>query len=130
MACTVDYDDATGVIRVLLTGAVTGAELREASEAALTLGSQRGTEKFLVDCRAMLFRASTLDLFYIPEKQYEGRMDRRRARFAVVAPTTPDELEAARFYETVCLNRDWQARVFHQLADAIAWLNEAASRAR
>ena len=46
----------------------------------------------------------------------------RLSRVALVYPRSPKAKEAARFYETACINRGWNVRLFPERDDAIEWL--------
>ena len=46
----------------------------------------------------------------------------RKARGALVLPDKPELRAHSRFYETVCLNRCWDVRVFEARPQAVEWL--------
>ena len=62
--------------------------------------------------------------YALPTREYPKELD-RRTRIAIVQPTNEKAREAARFYESTCRNRGWNARVHPDRDSAMAWLLQA-----
>jgi len=125
MSWDVVHDPTINVVVVIYTGRTTGDDLRDATSAAILLGKEKGTTKFLVDATALEITASIFDIYELPTKQYEEGAE-RTSRIAVIRPVAPDALDAAKFYEMVCQNRGWFAKLFAGRQSAVSWLISSA----
>jgi hypothetical protein len=125
MAWTVDYDEASGFIVVAQRGRTTGADLREATSAAIALGTRCGIQRFLVDTTEMVAAVPAIAVYHLAHTQYPAAHLDRSSCLALVLPATAKERDLARFYETVCLNRGWRVQLFENGEDARRWLVEA-----
>lgn len=118
----IKYDPLLDIIEVTLTGLITKADLREATTQAISMQKQTGTTSFLVYADAWDFHASLVDIYEIPDTQYGKEKLNTRSSIAIVLPTSVSAQEAARFYETVCLNRGWNAKICSDRQSAMDWL--------
>jgi hypothetical protein len=46
----------------------------------------------------------------------------RTSSIAVVTPKSKEGIRFTKFYETVCVNRGWDVKIFDEREDAIEWL--------
>jgi hypothetical protein len=121
MAWTARYLDEVGVVETVYSGYLSAGDLRDSALATLTLGRVRGTHRFLGNCRDLKGSCSVVDLYSLAERVTSFH---RSAGFheALVLP----ELEApaldVRFWETTCVNRGLDVRVFASRDRAIDWL--------
>ena len=122
MPYTVKHDPVFGIIEVTFTGLITEANLREATTQAISRQKQTDTTRFLVDANGWDVRASFIDIYEIADKQYLKEQLNRQSRIAVILPTSVSVQEAARFYETVCFNRGWNAKICSDRQSAKDWL--------
>ena len=125
MSWHVNYDEDTRNVRITFDGPTTGQDLRDATSEAILTGKNHGTRAFLVDSRTIRLHASVFALLALPDKQYTAEGADRHSLVAVLMPSDPKEQEGMRFYETVCVNRGWQARCFWSPDEALAWLASA-----
>ena len=115
-------------VTVVFSGAVSGAELREATTAAVALGREHRVTRYFVDATGVVHWPRETDFFFLPAALYdELGLDRRDVRAAIVVSASDDLRQIARFYETACLNRGWQVKIFETSDDAIAWLGVESS---
>jgi hypothetical protein len=65
---------------------------------------------------------SVVDILYLPEQKYAADKLDRKSRIAVLMPKDAAARKELQFYETVCLNRGWQVKIFNTKQEALAWL--------
>ena len=112
-------------VELVYHGVVPLHELVEAFEALM--GLCRGRTLFLADCTRLEGQPSPVDLLRLIER-FDTTSQGRQFREAILVPKG-QAADAVRFYETACLNRGFQVRVFEQRGDAEAWLTALALRA-
>jgi hypothetical protein len=117
--------DDSGLVTVVFSGAVSGADLRDATVAAAELGKKHDITCYLVDATTVVRQPREAEFFVLPARMYDQLgLDRHTVRVAVVAPPSDGFV---RFYETACVNRGWQVQVFDAFGPAIAWLGTSAA---
>jgi hypothetical protein len=121
MAWTTRYLDDVGVVETVYCGYLSAADLRDAAFATLNLGKANGTHRFLGNCRDLTGSCSIVDLYSLAERVTSAR---RNALFreAMVLPELEAAAEDVRFWETACVNRGLDVRVFATRDGAIEWL--------
>lgn len=124
MPYSVKREPALDIIEVTLTGLITEADLREATTHAISLQKQTGTTRFLVDANGRDVRVPLIDIYEIPRTQYGKEELDIKSRIAVILSASVSVQEAARFYETVCFNRGWNAKICSDRQSATDWLLE------
>jgi len=105
-------------------GVVSAADLHAAFAALMGGGGDR--HLFLADCRQVEANPSPVDLLQLIER-FDTTREGRRFREAILLPRG-HAADAVRFYETACLNRGFQVRVFETREAAEAWLMDLALR--
>jgi hypothetical protein len=121
MAWTARYLDALGVVETVYCGYLSAADLRDAAFATLNLGKARGTHRFLGDCRDLKGSCSVVDLYSLAERVTSTRRS-GHFREAMVLPELETAAQDVRFWETACVNRGLDVRVFATRDGAIEWL--------
>ena len=127
MAYTLKYNRTLGIVELAYTGRYTAQESRESTAKAIALGKEHGDADALVDATEAEVAVSIIDLLDLPDRQYVAQGMNRRIRLAVVSPRLPKDHKDAKFYETACLNRGWNVRLFTSRDDAIEWLTRTDS---
>lgn len=107
---------------VAFLGCVNGPEAHDATSKAIAELKKHGFLGALVDLSKLESAPPLVDLYELPEKQYVSEGLSHRVHIAVVVPITSAAKQAARFYETVCVNRGWLVRSFPGRDEAIEWL--------
>jgi hypothetical protein len=120
MGAEIGYMDE-GIVRIRLTGPQTIADYRKQTEEALKLARSRNVELFLVDDQNARNTASALELFAMPA-MYEELGAPRSAKVAIVMQHNSPSAADIRFYETVCVNRGFNVKIFAAERAALAWL--------
>ena len=110
------------IVEVARTGLISGDDLREATSECITLQKHTGVTKFIVDANGWEVIASFLDVYNLADQQYSNEGLDRKTHIAVILPTSISAQAAADFYETVCKNRGWNARVHPNRQSALEWL--------
>jgi hypothetical protein len=104
-------------------GVIPPGTLKEAVEATLDLGRERGTTRFLADCTSLEGGHSVVDLYGLAAL-VESVGTTRDLREALVMPQLEAAARDVEFWETTCRNRGFDVRVFAGMAEARAWLLE------
>lgn len=111
-------------VELVYHGVVPLHELVESFEALMV--QCQGRTLFLADCTRLEGQPSPLDLLHLIER-FDTTPQGRQFREAILVPMG-QAADAVRFYETACLNRGFQVRVFEHRQDAEAWLESLAQR--
>jgi hypothetical protein len=116
----IDYMDE-GIVRVRLTGPQTLADYRKQTEDALQLAKSKKVALFMVVDQQARNTASVLELFAMPAMYVELGAP-RSAKAAIVMPHNSPSAADIRFYETVCVNRGFNVKIFATERPAMEWL--------
>lgn len=103
------------------TGCLSDDDARELTGQAITLLQETHATRVLGDCRGMESAPSVAALYWLVH-DYATRGVSKQTRIALVHSKAPQAVELARFYETLCFNRRFQARAFHSKQAAEEWL--------
>jgi hypothetical protein len=126
MPWQIQYVPEKETLVVTTTGPVSDDEARELTGRAITLLRETQATRVLGDCRAME-SAPSLGVVYWLINDYANRGVPRQTKIAVVHSRAPHVAEFARFYETVCFNRHYEARAFDSSEAAEVWLHSDAA---
>lgn len=122
MPWAAEYNQILHTIELVYTGGITARDMQESTSKCITMGKDKGTNKFLLNAIAAEFSATLFDIYNIPTQQYFDEEADRSGRVAVVLPRSPEAKKAAEFYEIVCTNRGWMVKVFPEHKEAVDWL--------
>ena len=126
MPWEVRYVPEKETLMVAASGPVSDEDARALTHRAIALLNETRATRVLGDCRAME-SAPSLGAVYWLISDYANRGVSRQTRIAVVHSRAPHAVQLAEFYETVCSNRQYQARTFESSAAAEAWLRGGAA---
>lgn len=118
----VEFNEAIQVIEVVFSAPITKIDLDEATRTAIEVGKARETHRYIIDNQDPEPYVSLADVYALPEHQYIVQQLSRDSRIAIMLPQSIKAREIVIFYETVCLNRGWQARIFTTREEAMDWL--------
>ena len=121
MTWDVRYLDDTNIIYIVNKGASTNQDYEEQTIKALELAKEHNTHLFLTDNSEATNKAAILEIFYLPAL-YDKLGAYKINKLGVIVPNTPYKNEDYKFYETLCKNRGWNVKLFHDKDDAIEWL--------
>jgi hypothetical protein len=107
-------------------GPVSDEEARELPHRAISLLKDTQATRVLGDCRGMQSGPSVASVYWLVN-DYANRGLSRQTRIALVHSGAPQAVELAQFYETVCVNRRYEAKAFDSSKAAEAWLHSGAT---
>ncbi len=123
MPWSVSYSPELHAVVTVYAGILPPDALREAVESTIRLARQHGTTRYLADCAALQGGHSIGDLYDLATL-LESLGVERGSREALILPQLSAAAADVHFWETVCLNRGYKARVFSTSAEATAWLRQ------
>ena len=121
MAWDVRYLEDKNIICIVNKGPSTYQDYEEQTSKALELDKVHNTHLFLSDNSEATNVAEIMDIYKLPAL-YDELGSCRINKLAVIVPKFSDKNEAYEFYETICNNRGWNVKLFHDKQDAIEWL--------
>ena len=124
MPYNVQHDPETGVATVTYTGTITMDDLVGATAECVALQKSAGCLRYLLESPDWTLQASTAQIFTFPQREYAQADLDRRTRIAIVEPRNEDACVAARFFESACRTRGWNARIVPDRPAALAWLGK------
>ena len=127
MAWRIEFDENRRVIGLTYAGRVSEKDVRDSSIAAISMIGERSTRNIMSDFTDVTqLDMSVVGVFELP-KSYPALGLSGPFREAIVSPKQSSVRERADFYETVCVNRGYDVRIFELRAPALDWLasNEA-----
>jgi hypothetical protein len=120
MALTLTYNADLCIVEITCEGMVSFDELTAEQAPSFALAEEHNTDRFLLDLTNYESSLSHVNILG-GVSSYDDKST-RRIRIAVVAPVSEEARKDAQFYETVCVNRGWNARMFAERQEAIDWL--------
>ena len=120
MALTYTYNADLCIIEIICKGIIFSNELVSEQTPVFSLAKEHNTDMFLLDLTNYERSLSPVDILS-GVSSYRDKTT-PRIRIAVVAPISEEARQDIQFYENVCVNRGWNARVFAERQEAIDWL--------
>jgi hypothetical protein len=120
MAVQYEFDERYRVFRATFIGPCTFEDYLESTAQAVKAFQQHGTAKGLIDFREGENRAD-LDVLYGLPDLYERIYSHGAVRIGILTVRGHKDASFIRFYETICLNRGWTAKVFYEYEEAMDW---------
>lgn len=109
------------IVETVYEGILTPSELGEAAHQTIATAREHQRMKLLGDCSRLVGGHTVVDLFGLAELLEQSGLS-PVLKEAIVLPAYSPADEAVRFWETTCLNRGMQVRIFPDRASALAWL--------
>ncbi|MFA6979105.1 MAG: hypothetical protein WC209_07240 [Ignavibacteriaceae bacterium] len=110
------------IIKLIYSGTVTPDQLKEALTSCVTLAKKENILRFIADTIPLVDGHSVFDLYAVIQL-YETIGFDQRMKEAVIVQVDSPALEVASFYETACLNRGYNVKIFSNESEAITWLS-------
>lgn len=117
---SVAYNSELAIVEIVCKGKLNRADRIAANGEAFASADANNTRKFLLDVTAYEYSLSRIEIFDLGDSYRDERF--RPEKIAVIQPSARKAREDAAFYETVCVNRGWNARVFEEPSEAVEWL--------
>jgi hypothetical protein len=109
------------IIEIIYSGTLSSVDLFEAAIGALELGKKLETFNFLADCRNLSGGHTLFDLYDLSDDT-ANFFKTYPAKEALLLPSTESNIDKVRFWETTCINRGMNVKIFNDRDSAIAWL--------
>ena len=123
MTWQVQYLPDQGIILIKNSGDITYQDFRDEIREVAALSEARQVFHILSDDTEMHASIGTVDIYEFPNLYREAGLP-MSSRIAVLVSTEDTGIDDFKFYETVCLNRGYQSRIFFRYEDALEWLKE------
>ncbi|MDK9699790.1 MAG: hypothetical protein OEM52_06580 [bacterium] len=115
------YNSVLKCVELNYIGQVSAKDLFDAFIVAGNLAQENNTIKFLADCTLLTGGHTLADVFTLISNYSAGGVH-VRFREAILLPKQEAAVQEVAFYETACLNRGFDVKVFTNRAEAEAWL--------
>jgi len=123
MSYTIEYLEKEEIGLITNTGVLTREDFMKQAREALEVSRLKKCNKFLVDCTSMIIQSQTMDI-YKTSAFYDEICAPRENKIALVVPAGTKTEVDLRFYETVCINRGWQVKMFADKESAMQWFRD------
>ena len=120
MSKIIEYLDDKDIVLTRTSGSYDLEAEAETLRDVITKLNELNCNRCILDFRTSVVISKTMDCYCRPEIFKEFGL-KRSVKMAIVLRELSDN---SHFYETVCVNRGWDIRMFHDYDDAIDWLNE------
>jgi len=127
MSWKMDYLPAENLVVIECAGELTIQDLLSQTQAANKFRVENGAQGVLADFTAANVRIPLAEIYQLPD-YYDKIGVSRQNRIAVVFPPNLHQHDKYQFYEDVCHNRGYHSRIFDNLKQARAWLNDGAGQ--
>lgn len=124
MPWSMEFMDEGHVLKVLIQGDMSGAEVTQMTRESVNLVAKQQVTRVMLDCAGARMDVPILDVYTLPDL-YSARGISRQVRAAVILPREGYRREIYEFYEDVCRNRGYFVKLFEDEAAAWAWIREA-----
>jgi len=125
MPWDLEYSERLQIVELVISGRVTGEELKEAAEARIVYGQELGVNKYIINARHIdAPESATPAVYEISTKTYSDKNLSRDSQIAVIAPIASEAMWVTSFYEDICVNRGWRVKTFLDRDRAIEWLQD------
>ena len=121
MKYSINYLEDVGVVEVKSLGKPTFKEFTKKSIEAVELAQEKNTKLFLADDSQLEAPLNVEEIFAFPDL-WERIGSSREDRLAVVVSEDESMRPDFKYFEIVCLENDWNVRIFDNREDAFEWL--------
>ena len=109
------------IIEVKNSGKITNEDMIAQTQEVIKLQHEKNMFLILTEFAAVKVDVNISDVFQFPELYEQMGLD-RKSKIAVLVSEIEIKAEELNFYETICLNRGWQIKIFLKKKEAIEWL--------
>lgn len=121
MSWDVKIIDEPKIMKLIYSGTVTPDQLKEALTTCVKLAKKENILRFVADTTSLVDGHSIFDLYAVIQL-YDSIGFDHKIKEAVLIQVDSPVLEVASFYETACLNRGYNVKIFSDETQAIEWL--------
>lgn len=109
------------IIETCYEGILSPSELAEAVEQTLAIARAREEQFLLADCTTLIGGHSLFDLYALVDVLLASGIA-QTLKEAILFSEMTEAAEKVKFWETTCLNRGIQVRIFTDRQSALEWL--------
>ncbi len=121
MPWTIGHQAEADVILLTAEGRQLRDDAIEQTRQATSLGNQLGLHRYLSDCSLAEYDLEFLDVFMLPQIFRLLGLP-THCRMAVIPPVSRYRLALFKYFEQVCADHHYAARLFDDRAAALGWL--------
>ncbi len=121
MPWEVQYVPDKETVLVTAAGPLSDEEAKQLTSQAVALLKETQATRVLSDCRRLGLGPSLGAVYWLVNGYSDSGVP-RQTRIALVHSNAQQAVELAHFYETVCFNQRYQAKIFPTRSAAEAWL--------
>jgi hypothetical protein len=121
MATEVGYDEANDLVRVAYVGRCAMDDYLKGTMNVVALLRRHQTDRCLIDLRYLDNRANLEHIYELP-RAYHVLEVPGTVQIAILTTEGHKDERTVRFYETVCINRGWWAKIFFDEGKALKWM--------
>lgn len=110
-----------GYVELIYQGQLSPDEVERSAIKSMVAARGNNLKKILADCSELLGGHSIIDLYGLIELFAADRTG-PRIKEALIMPTLPVASDNVRFWETACINRGLDVRIFNDRESALEWL--------
>lgn len=123
MNWNVEFMEPEGIIELVVSDNVSSQEVRQATDAALSLVESRQCFSVLLNCLDLTEAPNPSVVQRLPE-YYAARGIDTRLRIGLVNSGSPNGLEVSRFYKLVAKQKNYTVQLFESRDAALEWLKK------
>jgi hypothetical protein len=109
------------IIEIENKNEITNEDMITQTKEVIILQHEKHIFSILADFASVRVNTNISDVFQFPELYEQMGMD-HKSKIAVFVSDIEIKTEELQFYETICLNRGWNIKIFLDRKDAIKWL--------
>ena len=121
MSLKVKFNNEYGIVESVFSNNVTKEELLRETRECLALAKENKSTLFLCDAGNGTFRMSIIYVLNLEKMLVKDKLH-RISKIAVIEPSSEESREFIKFYETACLNRGWNVKIFPDRQSTLVWL--------
>lgn len=121
MPYAIKFIENNRIIQIKNNGELSYEELLTQTREVIKIQQEKSTSLILTEFVSVKLDVNIADIFQFPEL-YEQLGMQRKSKIAVVVSDVEIKTDELQFYETICLNRGWNIKIFLKEKEAIKWL--------
>ena len=123
MSLEIKYNRKHHIVESIFSDIITEEELILETTQCIALGNENSTNLFLCDASNAIVYLGLINVLELEKIHIEENLE-RTSKIALIEPISKESKNFASFYETACLNRGWNVKIFQDRQTAIGWLQE------
>ena len=121
MSLEIKFNNEYGIVESIFSNNVTNEELLRETKECIALAKENNSTLFLCDASNGISRMSIIHVFNLEKIHVKDKLN-RISKIAIIEPSSKESKKFVGFYETACLNRGWNVKIFPERQSALVWL--------